>query len=51
MHQGHLEQLKGMAMEAQAALEGFWGGGRLQALATALVKHLFPLTEKDLESW
>ena len=48
---GHVEQLKGMAAEAQRTLGGFWGGGRLQALVAALIQHLFPLTDKELEAW
>lgn len=47
----NVDQLKGMAAEAQRTLAGFWCGGRLQALVAALIERLFPLMEKELEAW
>ena len=46
-----LDTLKALAGEARPALDAFWGGGRLQAVVTALIQRLFPLTDKELDEW
>ena len=54
LHSGartQIEQLKGLAAEVQPALAAFWSGARLQAFVVAVVEHLLPLTDKELEEW